>query len=792
MRKTISFLALMMLALCASAQGRLQEAVDFLYRYMPAADKANYDERFFREQARYALYARTDLPWEVPDSLWLHFVLPPRVNNEELDDFRKLKYIELRRRVERLTMREAALEVNHWCHEYVTYRPSDSRTSSPLATIKTGYGRCGEESVLAVAAMRAVGIPARQVYTPRWAHTDNNHAWIEVWVDGKWYFMGACEPEPVLNMAWFNSTAARALLMHTQVFGDWHGPEEVIQRNECFTEINCITGYVPTRRNTITVVDEDGAPVADALVEFKIYNYGEFCTVVTVRSDAEGHASLTVGKGDMLVWASKDGRFGYAKMNGDDVRVALTHTDGDRICEDIDIVPPAEGMIPVDVTDEQVAANKRRLVREDTIRMKRLGRNDHLRTKLVRRLACDSTETALLAKSEGNVMAIGEVMGDKTLDRSLAKALLLNLTDKDLRDVSAFTLRSYLRNAPVCRVDSELYAPYVLSPRIETEPLRPFVVPESMRTMIVGQVLAWTRDSIRIVSNPRSLRFAPQAVYDGRQADERSRSIFFVALCRANGIPARIESVSGRTEYHSGDAWLAVSFRQQTEEVKAVRKGKMRLNYKPTDLHPDLDYYRHFSITKIDNGVGTLQNYEEGDAGEDGTQMTALRFSSGQPMAEGYYLVTTGSRMSSGKVLVHMESCIIRSPRTTGANLALREGAPDEVTVKGYFDADPLLPQTGRGYFLMMIGGKHDEPTNHARIELKNIQKFLTQWGRPVLQLDGDEYAALADELRRSVKSRQKTLPVVVIADSFGRIVFYSEGYNTSLGEQLKRTITNL
>ena len=792
MRKTILFLAFALLPLCISAQIRLQEAVDFLYRYMPAADKANYDEHFFREQARYALYARTDLPWAVPDSLWLHFVLPPRVNNESLDDFRKLKYNELRRRVEHLSMREAALEVNHWCHEYVTYRPSDSRTSSPLATLKNGYGRCGEESVLAVAAMRAVGIPARQVYTPRWAHTDNNHAWIEVWVDGKWFFMGACEPEPVLNMAWFNASAARAVLMHTQVFGDWRGPEDVIQRNECFTEINCIANYVPTRLNSITVVDEEGEPVPDALVEYKIYNYGEFCTVASVRSDACGRASLTTGLGDMLVWASHGGRFGFAKMSGGDVRVSLSYVEGDHISADFDIVPPAACMIPIDATDEQVAANKRRLAHEDSIRTKRLSRYEHLRDKFAKRLDCDSVELSLLTKSEGNVMAIGEVLADKHLDRSLTLSLLLNLTDKDLRDVSAFTLRSYLRNAPACCVDSDLYAPFVLSPRIETEPLRPFAVPASMRSMTIDQVLSWTRDSIRIVSNPRSLRFAPQAVYAGRQADETSRNIFFVALCRANGIPARIEPVSGRTEYFSGDAWLAVNFHQESESVKAVRKGKLRLTYKPTDLHPDLDYYRHFTIAKIDSGVASLLNYEEGEAGEDGSQMTALRFRSGQPMAEGYYIVTTGSRMSNGKVLAHIESCLLRSPRTSGITIALREGGADDVSVKGYFNADPLLPQTGRGYFLMMIGGKHDEPTNHARIELKNIQKFLTQWGRPVLLLDGDDYTDLADELRRAVNSRQQTLPIVVLADSFGRIVFYSEGYNTSLGEQLKRTITNL
>ena len=89
-------------------------------------------------------------------------------------------------------MEDAILEVNHWCHEKATYQPSDARTHSPLATVYTAIGRCGEESTFLVAALRAVGIPARQIYTPRWAHTDDNHAWVEAWANGKWYFLGAC------------------------------------------------------------------------------------------------------------------------------------------------------------------------------------------------------------------------------------------------------------------------------------------------------------------------------------------------------------------------------------------------------------------------------------------------------------------------------------------------------------------------------------------------------------------------------------------------------------------------
>ncbi|MDE5713792.1 MAG: transglutaminase-like domain-containing protein, partial [Muribaculaceae bacterium] len=197
---------------------------------MSLPDRTDYSEQFYLDNIDASLRAREELPWgkSVPEREFMYFVLPVRVNNENLDNSRMVFYEELKDRVKGLSMKDAILEVNHWCHEKVTYKPSDARTSSPLSSVSQAIGRCGEESTFAVAALRAVGIPARQIYTPRWAHTDDNHAWVEAWADGKWHFLGACEPEPVLDLAWFNAPASRGLLMNTNVMGDYDGPEEVL------------------------------------------------------------------------------------------------------------------------------------------------------------------------------------------------------------------------------------------------------------------------------------------------------------------------------------------------------------------------------------------------------------------------------------------------------------------------------------------------------------------------------------------------------------------------------------
>ena len=311
-------------AIPAEATPAEQEALQFLYAYMPLADAVDYPTSYYLDQVRASFKTREEMGWKVPEREFRHFVLPIRVNNENLDTSRVAFYRELKPRVQGMSMAEAILEVNHWCHEKMTYQPSDARTSSPLASVCNALGRCGEQSTFCVAALRSVGIPARQVYTPRWAHTDDNHAWVEAWADGQWHFIGACEPEPVLDLGWFNAPASRAMLMHTKVFGRYDGPEEVVLESPNYTEVNLIDNYATTARADFRVVDADGKPVEGARVDFCIYNYAEFYPAVSKYTDADGRTFLSSGLGDLLIWASKDGAYGYAKCTfGKDTEVTV-------------------------------------------------------------------------------------------------------------------------------------------------------------------------------------------------------------------------------------------------------------------------------------------------------------------------------------------------------------------------------------------------------------------------------------------------------------------------------------
>ena len=127
----------LLLSCTSGKEDTRQQALDFLYASMPLPDSVDYSRDFWLENIDCALEAREKMPWgkTIPEREWWHFVLPVRVNNENLDSARMVFYRELKPRVEHLSMADAILEVNHWCHEHVTYKPSDERTSAPLATL---------------------------------------------------------------------------------------------------------------------------------------------------------------------------------------------------------------------------------------------------------------------------------------------------------------------------------------------------------------------------------------------------------------------------------------------------------------------------------------------------------------------------------------------------------------------------------------------------------------------------------------------------------------------------------
>ncbi len=822
-----------------------KEALTFLYAYMPIGDITDYDGKLYLDNIRSSFKAKQEMPWgdSIPEDIFRHFVLPIRVNNENLDESRMVFYDELKDRVKGLSLYDAVLEVNHWCHEKVIYTPSDARTSSPLASVKTAYGRCGEESTFTVAALRSVGIPARQVYTPRWAHTDDNHAWVEAWVNGKWMFLGACEPEPILNLGWFNGPAYRGMLMHTKVFGKYNGPEEVMLETDGYTEINVIDNYAPTGKAIVTVVDADGKPVPDASVEFKIYNYAEFYTVANKKTDAEGKTFLTAGKGDMFVWATKDGKFGFDKVSfgKGDVTIKLDKKPGDAIeAVALDVIPPVDGSIPAEVTPEQKEANAKRLLEEDAIRNKYVATfyTEEKAEALAKELGIDPLKTSdFLIGSRGNWMEIEKFLRETPSDkRPVAMALLDVISAKDLRDTPASVLADHLNNTEV--VNSDQFNRYILNPRVANEFLSPYrsyfianLDPELAKQAQADPMalVDWVKKNITIKNELNSQRIPvmPMGVFKSRVADTGSRDIFFIAVARSLGIPARIEPVARKVQFMKDGRWMDVDFEAAVQTT--AKQGKVTATYAPIKALQDPKYYSHFTIAKIlpDAKLQTL-NFRSAstDMGVGTTWSSLLK--KPQAIDEGNYMMVTGTRMANGSVLAEVSFFNIEPDKTTNIKLEMRENL-EEVQVIGNFNSEnkfkradngeetSVLATTGRGYFVVAILGARQEPTNHAMRDIAAVKKDLEAWGRSMVLLFPDEkgynsfdpkefgdlpntitYGIDADNhIQKEIASAMKLqnasqLPIFIIADTFNRVVFVSQGYTIGLGEQLMKVIHKL
>lgn len=822
-----------------SLSDEAKECLKWLYAYMQTPDVTAYSPQFFQENVLSSLKARTEMPWgkSVPEREFKHFVLPVRVNNENLDMSRIVFYDELRDRVKNLSMKDAILEINHWCHEKVTYQPSDGRTSSPLSSVSQAIGRCGEESTFTVAALRAMGIPARQVYTPRWAHTDDNHAWVEAWADGNWYFLGACEPAADLNMAWFNAPASRGMLMTTNVFGPYDGPEEQLRVLPMLTTINVTSNYAPVGDVHVKVVDRNGVPVAGATVNFCIYNYADLYPAATKVSDSNGKASFTCGMGDIVAWATDGNKMGFTKVNPANAAVGSIVLDkaGDFTGSfDFDIVPPRQsGSLPV-ASESAEKENQRRLSLEDSIRSAYVStfiRGTEARMESSR-LGIDTIRgVKVLTEARGHGRELLEYLANLPAEkRNRALDLLCAVSEKDRRDIPLVVLHDNLENTP--ESGSSLWVDYVLNPRVENEWLVPYksffsgeINPadaERYRTN-PGLLASWTAENIQLdtVGNPSALRMDPRAVWRTALADARSRAIFFVSVARSLGIPSRIDPITGKTQYYGENGeWIDVKFDSSESEMKAAATGNLALNTISENRNRNPKYYSHFALSRIDAGIPRQLEYPEGFSLND--------IKDGKlPLEKGQYLLLSGQRMADGSVLAHGEIFNIRENYVTDVPFQIRRD-DSALSVIGSLNAeniyvDPqtgeersLLSSTGRGYYVIAFVKPGDEPSAHILNDMIAAKEELEKCGNKLMILFGNEderqrfnrkaYESLPstsmlgidkngvslEELSASMNLASASRPVVAIADTFNRVVYFTQGYTIGLGDRLAELLRSL
>ena len=806
------------------------EALKFLYAYMPLNDLADYNSDFFLANVNISLRARSETKWgkEIPEEIFLHYVLPCRVNNENLDSFRIIYYDELINRIKGKDIKEAALEINHWCHEKVSYQPADIRTSGPVSTMLSARGRCGEESTFTVAALRTVGIPARQVYTPRWAHSDDNHAWVEIWYDDGWYYMGACEPEPVLDRGWFTEPARRAMLVHTKSFGAYLGHENVINRNANYTDVNNLSKYAVTKKIFVKVVESQGAPVNNAIVEYQLYNYAEFYPLAIVPTNKDGISQFETGLGDLLVWAHKDDKFDCKKISVSETDTLVLKPDsklhlGNNLDLDLD-VPLVRAPLP-GPSPELIRENSDRVSNENTIRQKYI---DSWMTpaesrKLALGLKIDTSRVNnIIARSMGNYHEISSFLSD-TPDTLLktAMSLLEILPDKDLRDTRRHILSDHLINRALTikakdENDEKIFLEYVLNPRVSNEMLVAWrhyflkVLPHDL--LLEGSkdpslIVLYLDKNIKINDeNYYGTPITPIGVFELKVSDAASRAICFVAICRSLGIPARLEPGRNEPQYYINGNWNDVYFSDQKKPD--LKNGYLKLE--STDTKPVPEYYIQFTLARFEGGRYNTLEYEYNRKITDFKEELAL--------PPGKFMLVTGNRLNDSRILSNISFFDLSENEHKKIDVKIRKdlierkilGNIDLKMVCSLYHLDNSSQACAKNTGLVIIWMEPEkEPTKHVFNDLPMLKNELDALGARFLFLSdstknsskfniniikglpanssfgSDNNLTL---LRKSFNLNlppETALPVVLISDKDGNIVFLSTGYRVGIGEQI-------
>jgi len=279
-------ISILLLLLVSQSQPDQEECLRFLIEHSPDCDATGDYLSILEVNTELAIWARDTMPWgrEIPDSIFFRYVLPARVSQEPLVEWRPVFSEALLPHLRDVTtIEEAAVIIGEWCDSITDYEPTQMRDQSPFVTWSSGIGRCEELTVFYMDALRSVGIPCRQVYTPWWITCDNNHAWPEVWTPDGWKYADASTEELDKLPEWFDIRVSQAALV-VAIAND-SVPGAIMQRGS-ISVIPVTRNYADT--GLLTIVDDTTE------VTISVVNYGALRSILVMDEDLR---SVELGEG---------------------------------------------------------------------------------------------------------------------------------------------------------------------------------------------------------------------------------------------------------------------------------------------------------------------------------------------------------------------------------------------------------------------------------------------------------------------------------------------------------------
>ncbi len=601
------------------------DAAQWILAWLPESDLASLHPGLLKEHVQLACDTYRKAPWRanLPRETWLHFVVPHRVSQEPLQPWRSTLQAELAPVVAPYqSMEEAALAVNRWCRQQATFISTSGRDMGPLTTLKRGLGRCEEEMILTVCAMRAAGIPARTCSTPYWTFIDNNHAWVEVWADNGWYYAESCDDRRCLNDAWFSGAASRAGFVRSTGYGEFDPrPEPLYRANDGVTVINSTAVYTDPFLLRASVA---GHP--ETKVNVNVLNFG------TIRAIArlDGDMALSLGPGSFALTAAAPDDSGdllFKTITGEPGQVIEVALDPATDRYDTETNPgfwltyPEAGARPrredICVTDD-VDRHHRLLVAADKANREKLRTLDETETAVLDSLPADLREEwdIILAKPCESFSPLVRLLTwyrEPAAQQALTW-LLADADDKDLLELDERIIRSHVDLSLAAGGDlpDEVFREGVLALRISREAASnwreeiPVIEwPATTDPAAIRQHLLdafgdqWIVSERTYFGNP----VPPNHTFILGRGTETDLKVAFVGLCRRNGMPARYRH--GTVEIWQG-AWQEIHPLPQDDEAPEENETAGWVDLGLTRdgvLWPEAESYQHFMVSRPGDGL---------------------------------------------------------------------------------------------------------------------------------------------------------------------------------------------
>lgn len=574
-----------------------------------------------------------------------------------------------------------------------------------------------------------------------------------------------------------------------------------------------------------------GKTIPGANVKFKLYNYAELFPLATKITDEEGKCSISLGLGDIFIVAERNGAYGYQKVsvkNHNAVQIILRRVMPVNTKELYTFIPPEKADADSNPISEKLEeANKKRLVEEDKIRARYVS--TFIDSVAALKIAKETKLNAelvwhYLKMSKGNWPEIKKYfLGISKAEKKWALQFLAALSEKDKRDTPSEILIDHLRNS-VNTLDNipddakKHFTDYILSARIDNEILSSYkgFFLKNFDTGFIKKakgnpvsIADWIYKNIRVNdrANLYDVPITPVGVYELGRADKHSRDIFFVAICRSIGIPARFESTEKKLQYYHNGSWKDVYY---GESVISKKRSYLKLNN--ANPKSKIEYYHHFTLAKFKNGDFNTLEFDYYQAFDELPELIELD--------PGSYYLLTGNRLGNGKILSDITYFMVGKGQTKNLEIKIRE---EKIQQKNSFEIkfSSLITEikTGKKSYLAELymnkaavliwidPGK--EPTKHVFQELIDRKDEVEKCGLQFALITSDDYALNDFKLENyknlpsntnfyidnekanlNFKKQMKggdtvEFPMVVVMNDKHEIIYFSEGYKIGIVDDI-------